>query len=393
MPGHRLEIGEHGDIFYREGPAGITAAFYYRDHQGQRRRVQATADSKAAARRLALTAMERALSSGPSGEYTRRTTFAEVAERWLQHVYDLVAAGQRSPTTAALYRSVLDVHVLPALGRLRLAEVTTGRMDQFLHKKRRDSGYAVAKLSRSVSSGICGLATRHGAMQANPVRDAGRLESRATPARALTAEECTQWLMILDTDAQSRSKDLPDLVRFLLGTGVRLGEALGVGWEDVDLDRRIIYIRRTIIRVKGQGLVAKPPKTLSGVRTLGVPVWLTDLLRTRKRTADLAAPIFPDSVGGYRDLNNVERAFRHARTGTPFEWVVPHTYRKTVATFLDREGLSARTIADQLGHSRISMTQDVYLGRGAVDSAAAMALESLFPRDDPDDPPHLAIVR
>ena len=47
--------------------------------------------------------------------------------------------------------------------------------------------------------------------------------------------------------------------------------------------------------------------------------------------------------------------------------MVPHTYRKTVATLLDAGGLSARIIADQLGHSRISMTQDVYLGRRAVD--------------------------
>jgi integrase len=52
--------------------------------------------------------------------------------------------------------------------------------------------------------------------------------------------------------------------------------------------------------------------------------------------------------------------------GTPFEWVVPHTYRKTVATFLDDGGLSARVVADQLGHARISMTQDVYMGRHVV---------------------------
>ena len=58
-------------------------------------------------------------------------------------------------------------------------------------------------------------------------------------------------------------------------------------------------------------------------------------------------------------------------------WVVPHTYRKTVATFPDDEGLSARIVADQLGHSRISMTQDVSMGRKAVNRAAASALEGL----------------
>jgi hypothetical protein len=72
----------------------------------------------------------------------------------------------------------------------------------------------------------------------------------------------------------------------------------------------------------------------------------------------------------------VEKAHRLVREGTPFEWVVPHTYRKTVATMLDRQGLSARTIADQLGHSRISMTQDICMGRRAVDEGAVLELES-----------------
>lgn len=90
--------------------------------------------------------------------------------------------------------------------------------------------------------------------------------------------------------------------------------------------------------------------------------------------------LFPDSLGGHRDPNNVEKVHRTVRAGTGFEWVVPHTYRKTVATMLDQSGLLARTIADQLGHARISMTQDVYLGRRAVDQAAAAALEHLSPQ-------------
>ena len=50
---------------------------------------------------------------------------------------------------------------------------------------------------------------------------------------------------------------------------------------------------------------------------------------------------------------------------------------QAVATFLDHEGLSARIVADQLGRARISMTQDVYMGRKAVDRAAAWSLEGL----------------
>lgn len=131
--------------------------------------------------------------------------------------------------------------------------------------------------------------------------------------------------------------------------------------------------------------MTKTPKTRSGGRILHIPEWLTALLRERRDTLGGSGPVFPNGVGGYRERNNVHTAFRRVRTGTEFEWIVPHTYRKTVSTMLDQTGLSARAIADQLGHSRISMTQDVYMGRRAVDESAAMALEGLFGAFTPSD--------
>jgi integrase len=111
-----------------------------------------------------------------------------------------------------------------------------------------------------------------------------------------------------------------------------------------------------------------------------LPAWCLSLLRTRRvRLGGFDGPVFPDGRGGYRDRNNVSAAFRPVRAGTAFEWVRPHTFRKTVATVLDSSVASARLIADQLGHARISMTQDVYMGRRAVGSEAAAALEGHNP--------------
>lgn len=352
---------------------------YYRNLEGRRRRLDATAGNKAAARRALLLRFEEVIDAAPTTQYA---TFRQIAEDWHRHVDELAAVGHRSPTTAALYRQVLDRHVLPALGALRPAELTPVRVDHFLQTVRRRRGYPVAKLCRSITSGVCGFAVRRGAMRSNPVRDVGRMEGHRRQPRALTPQECRTWLRILDADAHARAHDLPDLTRFLLGTGVRLGEALGVHWEDVDFTRNVIHIRRTVVRVEGRGLITKAPKSQAGVRVLPMPTWLVHLLRTRRGNAAATAPVFPDSIGGYRDRNNVERAYRRARAGTPFEWVVPHTYRKTVATLLDHGGLTARTIADQLGHARVSMTQDVYIGRGAVQSLAATALEDAVVESD-----------
>jgi integrase len=396
MGGRRLDIGEHGEISYREALGRVTASFYYRNNQGLRRRIEATSGSRTGARREALASLEKLMSSSGVGQYSKRTTLREVAEQWHQEIVQLVAAGRRSPTTAAQYRRTLDRHVLPGLGGLRLSELNTARVDHLLRQTFSQNGPAAAKLCRAVLSGVCGFAVRRDAMRFNPVRDVSM--AQADPereARALTADECLRWLAIIDNDEHAQRKDLPDLVRFLLGTGCRIGEALAVRWEDVDLDRRLIHINRTLIRIPGQGLVTKAPKTKSGVRVLRISVWLVTLLRERRPRLDAVGPVFPSSVGGYRERNNVEGAFRRVRSDTEFEWVVPHTYRKTVATMLDQTGLSARTIADQLGHSRISMTQDVYMGRRAVDESAAAALEDIVRPAKPvdiDTPPMLFVI-
>ena len=100
------------------------------------------------------------------------------------------------------------------------------------------------------------------------------------------------------------------------------------------------------------------------------------MLHRRQSGTAAHAPLFPDSAGGWRDPNNTARDFREARDAAGFAWVTSHVFRKTCATILDEAGLSARAVADQLGHAKPSMTQDVYLGRKIANPHAAAALEA-----------------
>ncbi|MGH1565140.1 site-specific integrase [Mumia sp. DW29H23] len=162
----------------------------------------------------------------------------------------------------------------------------------------------------------------------------------------------------------------------MLATGVRIGEALATVWSDVDLEAGTVRITSTLIRVKGEGLVRKSIKSSAGERTIGLPFSAVQVLHRRFVTgARLDQPVFPDTYGGLRDPANVRRNLREAR-GDGFSWVTRHTFRKTAATTLGEAALSARLVADQLGHARPSMTQDVYLMRRKVDSQAATALET-----------------
>ncbi|MFC4002923.1 site-specific integrase [Prauserella oleivorans] len=206
---------------------------------------------------------------------------------------------------------------------------------------------------------------------------------KASGPRALTFEERQQWLAQLEADEKAVRWDLPDLSRFLMATGVRIGEALALYWEDVDLANSFVDIKYTVVRVKGQGLKRKPTKTAAGERVLPLPSWTVDMLQTRHDAAKEAgrppaSPVFANQDGNLRDPSNTLRALREARGTEGFEWVTSHVFRKTAATVLDDAGLSARKIADQLGHAKPSMTQDVYLGRKVVSWDAAEVLESIL---------------
>lgn len=88
--------------------------------------------------------------------------------------------------------------------------------------------------------------------------------------------------------------------------------------------------------------------------------------------------MFPDSLGGWRDPSNVRRVWRETRDRLGMDGLVTHTLRKTVASFLDDADVSARKISDQLGHAKVSMTQDRYLGRRLTDRQTAEVLEDMF---------------
>jgi hypothetical protein len=107
------------------------------------------------------------------------------AEEWIGTVDHAVAQGLRSPNTAQLYRLNMNVHVLPAVGELRLREITVPSLDRVIQTLQLHKGSATAKIARTVISGILGLAVRHGAISTNPVRDVGRIarSPRSAPSR------------------------------------------------------------------------------------------------------------------------------------------------------------------------------------------------------------------
>jgi integrase len=376
-----LPLGSYGKITTWETGSGFTSRTKFRDFDGVVRPVKRNGKTKAAAERALKAALVERQTPVKETEVTPDSKIAKVADLWFAELRQLVDSGQRSPGTLDTYRYIYGTHVKRALGGLRVREVTTPVVDRTLSAIKKKS-VSAARTSKIVISGIMRLAARHGAVQVNPVREVTRIEG--TPARrprSLSAEERDQWLKAVEANKRAREWDIPDLTRMMLATGCRIGECLAIGWTEVDLDAEEVDVAWHLVRATGKGLL-RLPSTKSGEkgeRTVPLPSWaVTMLKRRRQMIGSDVEPVFPDSLGGWRDPSNVRRVWRAVRDKAEMDGLVSHHLRKTVASFLDDAHVSARKISDQLGHAKVSMTQDRYLGRRLTDRQTADVLDDMF---------------
>jgi len=189
--------------------------------------------------------------------------------------------------------------------------------------------------------------------------DCGRLHNDTK--RALTRQELQSIMAVAD----SRDSDVADVIAFLFGTGARIAEALHcVQWADVDLDLATVRIRGT--------------KTAAADRTVVLSDELVERLRERAALWGTTGLVFgttrfESKLGQPRDPRNVQRAIRSVLDESECQWAGTHTFRRTVATWMDEAGSPLAEIANQLGHANINVTTG-YLGRKVAPTRAAKVM-------------------
>jgi integrase len=352
-----------------------------RDHDGEVRPVERWDGRKAAAERLLLDHLRERTTPAPADALIKPTTkVKEAAEVWCS---EMKQNNRLAINTRTVYESSLNKHVIGGtLANLAVREVKVVGIERWLRGIGQASGASAMKTARSVLNGVLNLSVKHEAIPHNPVRDVGHVSVAAKandrdPHRAFTREERAALLAYADADETAKRRDLPDLLAFMAGTGARVGEACGLRWSHLDLDAGLARLGPLPVRVPGVGLVLQETgKTDDSARTVALPPWLVSRLLARKVEAipnewDVA---FCSAMGKLRDTSNTTKHVRTLLDAAGFEWAVGHTFRKTVATWLDEDGASDRQAANQLGHKRASMTKDVYMSRRTVTARAASVL-------------------
>ncbi|MET9199054.1 site-specific integrase [Gordonia sp. NPDC003585] len=401
MARRRFEIGEMGKISRVQiEPGRWRAKCRVRCRDGRLRLVQADATSGARAetaviKRAAEVAVSSARgTSGAQSELLPTTTVRVLAETWISRIED---KSDVAPQTVAEYRRYVLL-ICGGLGDLQLREVTPGTLDWFVSNEAPEQA-SKSRMLRMALRGMFSLAIRMDAYDgSNPAAEVSVAKSKRDAVRALTFDELRayrerirEWEHDADRSphrgGRRRARGMLDVVDIQLATGTRIGELLALRWSDIDLEAvtPTATISGTVVRLPGSaadggGLVRQPhPKTDAGWRTVSLPGFA---VATLMRMKVVARPnphdvVFPSERGTLRDPHNVRRQLRDAR-GEQFAWVKPHTFRKTVATLVEREA-SLADAAAQLGHSGTDVTTRHYVQRAQVAPDLTRVLDLLAP--------------
>lgn len=359
-------------------PTAWRARTKVRDSDGLTRQVERWATTKAKAETVLKAALvERQAPLKAEGGMRPDMTLIDAGRVWIgQNDY-----ADLSPKTRQQYADEFARYVVgSSIQGLSLREANSvSVLERYLQRIADESGNAAARAARRVLSNLLGTAVRHGALPYSACRDVRQPKARAGSVsasrrdavqhdtdRAFTREEREHVLATADAHPNEAAEDIADLMAFLAGTGVRLSEALEcTAWADVDLDSEMPRVR-----VRGT-------KTDKADRTLPLPPWLAERLRARAERQGCEGLVFGSprlrDRSKPRDRRNVLRHLRGRLDAAGMPWATSHTFRRTVATWMDEAGAPLAEIANQLGHANVNVTA-TYLGRRQGSNRAASVL-------------------
>lgn len=353
--------GEGSIYFEKSRGVWVGAVSLGWDEHGRRRRKRMYGSTAAEVREALLTVRSSAAAGVPI-RADERLRVADWLSQWLEGIRPALR-----PATHASYASIVHRHVVPALGRVKLAKLAPVDVSRLLAAKLAEGLSATTvRYIRSILRIALVAAMREGLV----VRNAASLATAPRPTHAevypLRPEEARA---ILETTA---TEPLYSLWLLALSTGMRRGELLGLQWQDIDFDAGWLTIRRTVTNGPTGAKFIGEPKTNAGRRKLALPSEAIDALR-RHRVAQLEARlaagsrwldegwVFASEIGTPLEPRDASRQFAEAaaRAGiTRRAWL--HLARHSVASYLIASGAGVKAIQDQLGHVDVGTTLDIY---------------------------------
>lgn len=290
------------------------------------------------------------------------TRSARLAE-WLPYWLDSIVKPRRKLSTYDKYEAHVRLYLVPMLGSKRLESLGVADVRRFVVQLENKSTAATAKESHRVLRTALSAACREELVTRN-------VAALVEPPRA-KSRELSPWTLdeTLDFLAAARKDPLYAAFVLAIAMGLRRGEIVGLRWADVDLGKRVLYVRQQTQRRRG---VLYDDETKNRRRrALPLPAMCVPPLRWHRMRQAAAKEragerwqesgyVFTTRTGRPVEPRNVYRSFTRVADSAGLRVVRLYDARHGCATLLTAAGVAPRVVMEILGHSQISITMDVY---------------------------------
>lgn len=288
-----------------------------------------------------------------------KLTVGEWVDRWLER-----KSREIRPNTLDAYRRELG-YALPALGHLPLQKVTPSHVRALLDDLAKRYSYRTVRWVRQKLHALFEEALNLEIIHRNPVAPvklkAARGQGQSKAARSLEVHEAAALLATLDQHKDPRTALS---LRLMLNMGLRVGECLGLKWQDINLEEGTLTVRRTYSHGR-----ESDPKTPSSVRALPIPYSTLERLKQyrdwwQEQLKEPPPPgmwVFPgNDPSKPLDYNAPGRALRRIveRLGIPPLRV--HDLRHSYGSHMLANGAPLELVAERMGHANATITLSIY---------------------------------
>lgn len=302
----------------------------------------------------------------------------DTLDAWFEEWLDTYKSDCKE-STLNFYRNVYRRYISPVFGKSKVKDLKTTQIQRFTNRMAKDFSKTTASTVNFLLYDCLKQAKQLHMINVNPMSDTSVPRFKPQERKkALTADQVMQFMDY----AKANKCSYYSIYRMLSLTGCRIGEILGLEWDNVDFDAESIYIKQTLIYMPSTGFYFDEPKSDAGKRRIRMKKGgeLYNLLKARrveqleqrlkahgywKPLKGFENLVFTTEVGTPHHDTNVRKRMkvlieRMREQGYDIPDFTPHTLRHCYATRALENGMQPKTLQKVLGHSTFQTTMDLY---------------------------------
>ena len=292
-------------------------------------------------------------------------TVSDLLHEWLKDI----SFQKNKANTLKAYESVIRIHIIPAIGDMKLSAIRPKHLQNFINEK--SSHFKQSTIDQITT--VLKQSFRYGVkfcdyLSVDPADPIAATKSKIPPKRQLPFKE-EHINFIFNKYPLGHQYYAPCIIAY--NTGLRMGECLALTWHDIDMENRTINVDKTVISQKGTAIIQAMPKSNTSIRIVNFGEKLYHALRRIKVEQNSRIIRFGqeysrnDLVCDYKN----GKIFNPETFGSPFNKICRenfgqgysfHSFRHLHATMLLEAGEDLEIVSKRLGHASISITAQIY---------------------------------